>query len=262
MILRALFTIFFLVITFPLWCFYIGNPSSPALFTKSVLQTSENWWQLHTGYVYDKMYKGRFKERVVTEDSDPTFATSDTQAALLSLNLFNHWEIYGVVGGTKMTFDKQIYSHRRTSWSTGTKILIYRLNNLYFGLDGKYFYTDQKPDYILSDGDVYTLITPLTMRYQEFQGSFGIAYNDYRLFSPYLGFTYLFSQIDPYPKTVILKEPKTDDIIIFDLKESDGKKTWGFYLGTTIVTTGQININLEARFFDQNAFNVSGAFRF
>jgi len=136
------------------------------------------------------------------------------------------------------------------------------MNNFYSGIDIKYFYSNQKSDYFLIDQEVAMLQTPITMEYTEIQGALGFAYKVIPYFIPYIGVSYLYSNLNPQPSVGILQIPKTTTYTDFETSTAVTRKNWGMFIGTSFISTDTVSISIENRMFNQNAFNLIGSIKF
>ena len=80
-------------------------------------------------------------------------------------------------------------------------------------------------------------------------------------FIPYVGLTYLFSEISPEPHTGLMKTP-SGKIIKFQDTVSETSRNWGLVMGVSFINKKKIGINIESRFFDQNSVGIAGELKF
>ncbi|MBN2479512.1 MAG: hypothetical protein JXA94_04720 [Parachlamydiales bacterium] len=211
--------------------------------------------------MYNNIYKGRYQEK----NTDPGSLPSDTKlrinCALISLNMNKILDLNVILGSSDLQIDQEIYAYRRFAWGAGFKLVLCKYKNVFASFDGKYFQTDQKSDFFIIDKEVYPLKTAFKQTYEEYQGSLSISYPT-KFLSPYIGATYLYSDITPTPKGGILILPGGSELD-FDTNNYTVRKNFGMVVGTTISNlSSKATISIETRMFDQNAFAFVGQIRF
>ena len=85
------------------------------------------------------------------------------------------------------------------------------------------------------------------------------------IFLPYIGTTYLYSIINPYPcKKGLIRYPYPYQDIIDDFIFNDSKnnKKWGIVVGFSIISSNKISLNVESRFLTEQALSGSMIIRF
>lgn len=240
-----------------------GNPAQPGMLKKGVWTKRPSWWSLRVGYLDDWVYRYRFCDEFKLDGvrHTRTFLQFSTYSGILTFNLLNHLDLYAHLGSSRMQLDEEIFSKRAFSWAVGAKLVLLKYRNFFLGADAKYFETSQKPRYFLIDGQAYNIVTDYRAKYQEAQGSMGIAYR-FGMFVPYVNGTYIFTRIEPEPPIILVRFPDMDEIVDVELKSIISKKRWGIALGFSLVDSKKASLSFEWRGLNQNAVNVNGELRF
>jgi hypothetical protein len=242
----------------------VGNPSSPSLFKEGIFFNNKNYY-LRAGYYFDNIYKSVFLDEMPAEGSTDTFFKLRSYGAIVTVNILNILDVYTLLGVSKNQIDNQVFSNDRFSWGVGTKIIFYKFNNIDLALDGKYFRAKHNVDNFIMEDSVFPIVTPhYGFLYEEFQAALCASYK-IDIFIPYVGATYLFSTLKPYPAHIgLLRYPSPNQDILNDFKTQDtkNKNKWGAVVGISLVSKETMSINLESRMVDQNAVNVTAEIRF
>jgi hypothetical protein len=241
----------------------VGNPAQPGLLKKSIVRKNPSWCSFRVGYLDDWVYKQRYLEKYPEPGIAPnqTNMKLSTYAALLTVNFKNQIDFYGIVGSSRMQLDREFFTKRALGWGVGGKLILYKHQNFFIGTDVKYFQTDQKPRYIVFEGDPYNIVSDFRLHYEELQASLGISYRAW-IFAPYINATYIDNEIDPKPTIFLVRMP--DENVITDIPTGTitGAKKWGMALGLTLVDCQKASLSFEWRAFNQNAIDVNGEIRF
>lgn len=241
----------------------IGNPSQPVMQKYGIICSCPSWWSFRVTYFEDYVYRQRFKDEF--KDSElghsKTFSKLTTEAGQITLNLWNRLDLYGILGGSKIQLDNEVYTSRQFAWGTGLKCVIFHSGKLRIGADLKYFETDQKPLYFVSDGLPFNVLSSFTLQYSEIQGALGMSYRAGPLI-PYIYATYLITKIDPLPPTVSVLFPFMNLEADMVMKSVVGQRRWGMAVGATLVDCKKGSLAVESRFFNQNSIDVNVEVRF
>lgn len=244
----------------------IGNPGQPVIQRYGVLQSSPSWWNLRVGYLSDYVYRAKFKDEFRFPDMATTssYIKLSTDAALITFNIKNVCDLYGIVGSSSLQLDREVYTNRELSWGFGGKFIFFRAGCLRIGADFKYFETDQEPLYFVADGLPYNVESDFHLKYSEFQAAVGMSYR-IPLLSPYIQVTYLISKLEPNPYIAAVRLPQAgfgDTPVDIISKSVIGHRRWGLAVGATIISNCKGSITLESRMLNQNAVDVTGEIRF
>ncbi len=242
----------------------VGNPSNPSLFKEGIFFSNKNY-QLRAGYYFDNIYKSVFLDDIPTVESTDTFFKLRSYGSIITVNILNTLDVYTLLGVSKSQIDEQFFSSDRFSWGAGAKIIFYKFKNIDLALDGKYFRAKHNAENFIIEDSVFPVVSDhFGFLYEEFQASLCGSYK-IDMFIPYVGATYLFSTLKPYPiNLVLLRFPSPDQDMLsdFPIKETKNKNRWGAVVGISLVSKETISINLESRMVDQNAVNVTAELRF
>lgn len=135
--------ILILLIAFPLFGAYVGNPADPALMNTGFLSTTYPLFKFTSGYLYDYTSNARFA-------SDETQAIKEfglhSQLASFSFIFVERLQLFGTAGGSKeavqgrpvadMIFESHTAYH--FSWSAGVKVILLQWGQTYFSTDFTY----------------------------------------------------------------------------------------------------------------------------
>lgn len=246
-----------------LFATYFGNPALPKLQSDGLFKSPPSWYCLRIGYMTDYLYSQRYRDTyAISSLSNPSSVIKlSTDAATLTLDFKNYFDITALIGSSELQIDQSVFTKRQLSWGIGSKWLLYQTGSLTCALDLKYFESEQKPLYFVSDGYAYNVISNFHLNYAEIQAALGAAYRTKTL-APYFYLTYLYSKIDPTPYSVIVRIPFFDFSADASSRSITGMRRWGLAVGGTVIGGKKGSLTIESRFFNQNAINVSGEVRF
>lgn len=244
----------------------VGNPGQPVIQRYGVIRSTPSWWNLRAGYLSDFVYRAKFKDefRLPGVSCTSSYIQLSTDAALVTLNIKNVFDLYVIAGSSKLQLDHEIYTSPEPALGFGGKFIFFRSGSLRVGADFKYFETDQKPLYFVNDGLAYNVESDFRLRYSEFQTAVGMSYR-IPLLSPYIQVSYLIAKLEPHPYDAAVRMPQA----IYGPTPADihskpvtGQRRWGLALGMTIISTCKGSLTLESRMLNQNAVVVTGEVRF
>jgi hypothetical protein len=241
-----------------------GNPAQPALQTDGIFQSPPSWWSFRVAFLEDFVYRCRFKDEEKLEEglvSNKSFLRLSTNAGMLTFNVRNRADFYGILGSTKLQLDREIYTKGQFSWGIGTKIIIFRTENFFFSTDFKYFEFEQEPLYFVSEGLAYNLVDTFKLQYSEWQGSLGLSYKN-GCICPYLFATYIQARIEPQPKFALVRMPHMNVVADVPSESVVNHRHLGLALGATITAASKTTLTVESRMFNQNAIDVNLEIRF
>jgi len=242
----------------------IGNPAQPYLQKKGVILQSEGDWSFRLAYLDDYVYRMRFREefeKLASYSATPVFVKLATNAGLVTLNLFNRLDVYGILGTAQLQVGQVIYTKRELAWGVGGKILLAKIAKISFGIDMKFFTTSQQPLFFAAGGNAYNIVNEYRMNYWEIQGAFGTSYRT-KFISPYLHLTYLISKLDPQPMIALVRLPSDPVSVDAETKPVIGHRRWGMAVGATLLGSPKATLTVESRFINQNAIDICGELRF
>lgn len=259
---RVVWSLLFLL-HLPLSSMLTGNPAGPNLLEQGVIWTQPTWGSFRIGYLGDWVYKQRFHDEFPLNGAvhTQTVMKLSTYAALLTLNLKNRVDIYGIVGSSRMQIDREIFTKRALGWGVGGKLLLFQHRDFFIGTDVKYFATDQKPRYFIVDGLPFNIVSNYRLKYHEIQAALGLCYRAW-IFAPYINATYLLAHIEPAPAKLYVRFPDVPENADIETKSMTNQKQWGLSLGLTLFDCKRASLSIEWRAINQNAIDVNGEIRF
>ena len=254
--------LFFAFFIFPLFAFQIGNPAQPALIDQGVFTKEGMPWSLRVAYLDDFVYSQHFSNELILADEKPPVVQLTTDAALLTLN-FRQWiDLYGILGGTKLQMDQELYTKREFSWGIGTKIVVFTIDQFRIGCDFKYFQTEQRPLFLVSSGLPLNIISKdFNISYSEYQGSFGASYEG-SVICPYIQVSYLKAEVTPSCRRFLVSYPGISEPIEPSIQSFTGKQRWGGAVGASLRMGHKGTFSIESRFFNQNAIDAAIELKF
>jgi len=244
----------------------VGNPGQPVIQRYGVIRSTPSWWNLRVGYLADNVYRAKFKDefRLPGVSCTSSYIQLATDAALITLNIKNVFDLYVIAGSSKLQLDREIYTTPEPAWGFGGKFIFFRSGSLRVGADFKYFETDQKPLYFISEGLAYNVESDFRLRYTEFQAAVGASYR-IPLLSPDIQVSYLIAKLEPHPYIAAVRMPQaifgSTPVDIYS-KSVTGQRRWGLAVGMTIISNCKGSLTLESRMLNQNAVDVTGEIRF
>jgi hypothetical protein len=245
------------------WPFVCGNPAQPGLVSKGVVPFRNQIWALRVAflddYVYSQHFKGEF-EKANLEDKPPVFSLA-SETAQITLSYRRRFDLYGLVGSSKLQIDQEVFARRQLSWGIGAKAIVFELDCFRIGADLKYFQSDQKPLFLVSSGFALDIESNLMLFYREFQGSFGLSYQS-GIFCPYINGTYINAKIEPNQFTFLVQVPGFDEPMDATITSFVGRNVWGLAVGASLVMGKKGTLSVESRFFNQNAINAALEIKF
>ncbi len=240
----------------------IGNPAQPALQKEGIWSSKSNC-SLRLAFLEDYVYCQRFKDEFLDAElsHSKTYSKLNTNAALVTLNFRNWIDLYAILGSAQIQLDREVFTQRQFAWGTGLKVSLYHQKKFRIGADLKYFETDQKPLYFISEGLPFNVRSHFTLQYHEIQAALGMSYRTGPLI-PYVYATYLFSQIEPHPPAVTVLIPTMNLEADMYMKSVINQRRLGMCVGATLLDCRKATFTVESRFFNQNSIDVNFEIRF
>ena len=227
------------IITSNLFCMYIGNPSNPRIYSDGIFSKNK-YFYIKAGYVFDNLYSSKNKDEFVIEDSTSTYLSLKSNLSLVSVNVMNWIDIYTFLGASNMKMDNQVFTSDRFCWCVGSKFFLYKNNSYTLSVDGKYLRTRQNVEQFIVDDLIFPILTPhFSYLYEEYQAACLFSYR-INSFIPYLGLSYLYSTISPYPMSkglIRYPAPYEDIIDDFITHTSINSIKWGGVVGLSIISS-------------------------
>ena len=255
--------LFFLLHTGNLAATLVGNPAQPAMQNSGIIRARSSQWSFRLAYFGDYVYNQRFNDEFTIGNcvETPTDIQFWTQAGMLTFNIRERIDLYGIVGGSRIQIDNEVKTTQQFSWGVGGKLVIVHEGRFRVGLDLKYFRADLTPAFLQCDHLAYNVVSQFQFNYHEIQAALGVSYRT-KYLSPYATATYLIAKIEPQPLITLVRLPQDDVLVEAASKSVIGSKRWGMALGTTIIDSRKASLALEWRVFNQNSVDVIGEIRF
>lgn len=234
----------FLLLTFPLFGAYVGNPASPALMNTGFFSSSYPFFKFTSGYTYDYTENKRF----VSSDDEASIKKFGlySQLASFSLIFIERLQFFGTAGGSKELVKEQpiyemlldVHTNYHLSWSGGAKIILFQWGQTFFSADFTYFAIPSSHKSYLKFLDKLDLPKgKQEFSLEEYQASFGLSSRFYFL-TPYVGASYLKSKLH-------VNINYHNDV------------NFGYFYGLTLSLTGRLHVNFERRLRDEFAYTFA-----
>lgn len=251
----------------------VGNPSSIRIFEKGLF-FKDKAVNLRGGYYFTNMYQMHFEDRILTDDSTDSFVKLVTQGAMITANIKKWVDVYVLLGESRLKIKDdgssdmsfRFKTNNDLCWATGLRVLLFKLANFNCAISGSYFQSQMDTSDILLNKQIYPIVTEkFGFLYEEYQTALALSYKIKNLI-PYLGLTYLISNTittKPIEKNLMrLPFPNQDELSDLIFSNTKNSKSWGMIAGVSLISEDMIDLTLETRLFDQNAFNISSEIRF
>ena len=257
--MRIVFSCLFSLVIKTLFAMNAGNPSIPAILQEGVCLSDERSFNFRIGYeqsfIEDR--KLRFAKRLQNEGFSIENVKGQMNLALLSLNIMERFDVYGKFGEANY-FPSFTHSQNRYELRTcfggyyygGFRLALWEVKDTIFGVEGgygffraatKFFYENKYPIENVDFGFFS----------REWYINAGISHK-ISYFIPYLGVSIC---------DIKAKIKRTHFFNKQQLRLDDREKT-GFFLGATFTRASFFFLNVEAHFYNERSYSVSGEMRF
>jgi hypothetical protein len=235
------------------------SPAAAAAHTDGVFFCDDcACWSLRAGfrgdYVFNRNLTGTDGNGSHKIDRYSMFANE----GVLTLNLWDRLDIYGLVGAASQSLDTNIADRHftvnyetKTIWGVGARATILEGNwgccgTSYLGADVNYegISTANSSSRTLNGAPNYTTNSFGTTRYHEWGASIQVGHR-IDLLTPYIAAKWSNAHVG-----------------INDLSASNKNRHWGWAVGTSLVDAGRMSVTAEARFIDETAMTINAEFRF
>ncbi len=249
-----------LIVAFPLFGAYVGNPADPAIMNTGFFSASYPFFKFTSGYIYDYTQNKRYEADQTTPNFDPNQAIKKfglhSQLASFSFIFLERMQLFGTAGGSKEVVEEgqqisdilfDFTSAYHFSWSTGAKVILIQWGQTYLSTDFTYFAIPSSHKSFFKF--LNRLNLPLETEKQklsltEWQLSVGLSSRFFFL-TPYAGATYLHSRLH------VNEGPEIPSL------NYHNQVKWGFFYGLTLSLTGRLHLNFERRVRDEFAYTFS-----
>lgn len=235
---------------------YQGNPAEPQLIDEGFFIPQDSLFSIKVGYQGDVIFNRRLKAHNGSIDQ---FAMHLNQG-VITLNAIDRAEAYVNIG----TMDAKI-SHYPSSdhklreyqapdhWTIGggLRILIAQWENTCLGFNAGYQFSTPHVTRITLNGASDP--SQARMRYQEWQAGFGLSHT-VDIFTPYLGVTY--SDVNARLRHL------SPGVYTPSHLRMGSRERFGMALGCSLSSGKKVDLNFEARLFDEQAVTAAGNIKF
>jgi len=242
----------------------VGNTAAPALIREGFLIPSSSWVNFRVGYEGDFVGNGNLKQVVEGIGPVDTFQQY-TNSGTVTLNILERLDLYGIIGssrvmtdwrierGTKITrFQLETFYH--FLYGLGARGIVYEWDKLCIGMGGRYSFCNYQPSYLTANA-VPVAVGEARLKWREWQIDLDLSYH-IDLFTPYLGVKYSNANAKLGTFTTTISGSGVG------ANEFENKTPVGMVIGCSISNGKYFMLNVEGRFFDEEAVTISGDLRF
>lgn len=263
--LRAFFFLFFFAVRMSAFALYNGNPSLPMMPETGAFIPKECWFGMKAGYEMDFVYDrklhmdghhlGHCSRRVHQFESLSNFG-------VVTFNFNDRVEIFGNLGSMSCEISHRPFSNTKISyhssshfaWGVGGRAILAYWGDLQLSVNAAYVATDSSLSSLKVNSKSFsTRHAEFDLR--EWQVGIGVSWR-LRWFVPYLGadFSDFRARID-HLNSIKFLIPGNH----ITVKDS---YPCGIFSGLGFSPSRAFNVNLEARFINENAVTLSTDFKF
>ncbi len=259
--MKKYFFLVFCSICFSLVGSPITNPAVARTVEKGFI-FSGKWFSFRFGYEGDFVSNRRLKQK--DADRIDNFS-QDYNSGFLVLNLLNRLDVYGVLGQARYKADWiikpyppnfnriELETSYRWRWDIGARAIFLEWGDVTFALGGRYSSTDPNLLWMSIDADTYKPASSFS--YEEWQVDAAISYK-IDLIIPYISVKYSHADVQLQVPDLTISSFGTDEIGM------ENRDNYGIALGCGFSNGKYFHLNGEVRLFDEEAFTLSGEFRF
>lgn len=243
----------------------VGSPAFPKILHEGFFIPKKCWVNIRGGYEGDFVVDGQMRQDEEGSGSVDKY-TQTSNAGVATLNLLERLDIYGVFGTTTVSAqwrfsdmaervrNAEMETHHDFIWAVGGRAVLFSHGNWDLGFGCRYSALHNHVLWLTIDGSNVS-VNGARYRLREWQANLGVSYH-IDLFTPYIGVDYLsvrsiLNRIDSWVADL---GSQKDHFV--------NKVPVGLYLGCTLSTGKYFMLNVEARLIDEEAFSLSGDFRF
>lgn len=247
------------------FCAACSNPQSPKIIKEGFFISPANFFNFRLGYEGDFVSN----RRLIQKHSTPK-RVNDFKEYLNSFscifNIFNRMDIFGSVGQARIKADWLIEDEANafsyieleteydTSWAVAIKTIFFEWGDTTLSLGGKYSYTKPEISWFAKNGQSFSM-QDYDVTFYQWQIDVGLAYK-IEMFIPYLSFKYSKAKAKLAVDNIAISSDGSSAVFL------KSKNNFGMVLGTALSSGKYFLLNAEIRMVDEEAFSVSGEFRF
>lgn len=272
----------------------VYNPEEPALI-RNLFICCETNWGFELGYRGDFVFDRQLQIKTKINIGDLLKKVNDyrrsTNAAQVTLNLWDWLDVYGWVGGAQTSFEAQVQYASLTiipgaltlsnfsgqtkeefAYGCGVRGILWKCGLTAIGIDLQYAHARARFENLNINGipveDVllhFNTSSPVTpgqfsLRTQEYQAAIGISHRIGCLI-PYA--TLKMSRVKGgFNGPLFTQNPVQTGVNYSPRLRLRSQRFVGFALGATFIDDERFQVTAEARFIDEKAMTIAGGFRF
>lgn len=243
----------------------VGNPSFPKILEEGFIFSPASKFSIRLGYegnfVLDQRLK-KEKNPFTDIDSFTIFVNS----GIATINILNRLDLFGTYGegrieadwineeGTNILYYLELQSKYDSTWSCGTKIIFFEWGKVNCSAGGRYFFIEPTVSRFTKDSVSYPTESS-KLKLDEWQVDLGLSYKTAFLI-PYICGKYSKTKADFSIENVVISSDGSNTL------KMKNRNVVGMAVGCTFSNGKYFMLNAEARLFDEEAFTVSGEFKF
>jgi hypothetical protein len=240
------------------------NPAAPKIIEKGFFISPSKWFNFRAGYEGNFIYNRRFLQRATSKRINKF--EQDLNSGVFVINVLKRLDLYGcageglikanwIINTSDITFSYlELETRYKFAWAAGVKIIFFEWGDTSFSLGGRYSYTKPEIRWISKDGVVRNL-EHCRMTFDEWQVDMGISYKiDFLI--PYACAKYSRAKSKIAVTDIVISSDGRSELSL------KNKNRFGMALGCTFSSSKYFMFNVEVRVIDEEAFDVSGEFKF
>jgi hypothetical protein len=243
----------------------VGNPSVPQMICEGFVIPAHSLGAVRIGYEGDFVNNARMNQREEGSGHIDDYQ-QDTNSGSVTLNFIHRLDLYGVFGSSRTcaawrfittnakTNRVDMATDSRFLWATGVRAILYEWGNATLGAGGRYSQTEAQLSWMTLNG-VPVPTEGSHLKWQQWQINLLISYK-IDIFIPYLGINYLQGRTEVGPFLVPVSQSGGTSM------HMGNRSSTGIVIGCSLTTGKDFMLNIEARLIDEEAYDVSGDFKF
>jgi hypothetical protein len=257
-----LLILLFLVVCSSAYCSYSGNPAFPKVPEEGIYVSKESYIGIKAGYIGDYVFDRDMSLHSEGLRQEVKKFQTLTNSGVFSFSFLERVEAYARLGCFHARISHRPLSDLRVryhvkgqfAWCFGVQGIIYENRNTIVGFNVNYNQSLPKINSIVANG-MELKTHGAKINYLEWQGGVGVS-QIVNIFIPYIGVNYSDARAR-FKKLQALRPffPISDFVM-----RSNNKI--GIFLGFSLTPGKTVVLNVEARFFDEEALTLSGLIRF
>lgn len=253
------------------------NVAEPALLEG--LFFNDCFFGFDVGIDADYVYQSHLKGDSLGNHRRIEQAKKREQAAFVSLNLFDRFDIFTTLGGAHFYFNSsalnfnpnpdfgldkgqrlEIESKTAFCWSVGARGLVWQCNRAFVGLEGEYFNCRSDIHSVILQTTGTANPSNVTLNYHEGQIGVELGYHVASCLVAYGGAKWSTAYLHFGNSAIFI--PGRDLAPAVTLVNLASSRHWGYAIGMTWTLRSAFDVTLEWRMNNEEAFYLNGQFRF